>query len=49
MDFFDAYRDKTRPKLEKPWTSVSVTLERGETEPTIEFGYEVLDLTDRSP
>jgi hypothetical protein len=49
MDFFDAYRDRTRPKLSKPWTSVSVTIKRGEAEPTIEYGYEVLDLTDRRP
>lgn len=47
MDFFDAYRDKTRPELARPWTSVTVIIRRGETEPAVEFGYEILDLTDR--
>jgi hypothetical protein len=48
MDFFDAYRDRVLPTLKKPWTSVTVTIKRGEAEPKVAHGYEVLNLTDRT-
>lgn len=47
MDFFDTYRAKTHAGMAKPWTSVTVTVKRGGSEPMLEFGYEVLDLTQR--
>lgn len=48
MDRFDAYREKTHPQMAKPWTSVTLTVQRGNDVPTVEFGYDVLNLLDRS-
>lgn len=47
LDFFDTYRKRTRPALAKGWSSVTVTIRKGENEPAVEFGYEAVDLLDR--
>jgi hypothetical protein len=48
MDLFDAYREKTHPGMAKPWTSVTLTVQRGNDVPVVDFGYEPLNLLDRS-
>jgi hypothetical protein len=44
MDFFDTYREKTHPKMEKPWTTMTVTIKRDDDVPVVEFGYETPDI-----
>jgi hypothetical protein len=46
MDFFDAYRAQTHPNMAQPWTTINVTVERGNLEPDVQFGYDVPNMRD---
>jgi hypothetical protein len=47
MDLFDAYREKTYSKMDKPWTTVTVTVMRENQEPVVEFGYDAPNILQR--
>ncbi len=47
MDFFDAYRERVHPKMERPWTTIAVTVRRENQEPVVEFGYEPANILQR--
>ena len=47
MDFFDAYRKQKHPRMETPWTTVTVVITRENPVPDVQFAYEVPQILRR--